>query len=219
MRQAFQIRLAQLEKRYQRRLVMEQQRNSQHSNHKATPQPQNQTGTLQRRRSWHGSQEDAAMSNNSVSVGINKEVKRCLNGDVDSDIDSPLAAVDTNNELHPPKVKGGLKGGSSLWRERCGEEVKVKAPNLSPTRTLEDCSGLSEAAKMIINQRLHEYHAKMTQHFNEKAESKVAAIELEYQLQLCEIQRKCQTRSSQRMVRLGTRMKDLEGTPRAQTLV
>ena len=143
--------------------------------------------------------------------------KEALSGDGDNDIDGPLATAGTSNELGPPKVKGGLKGGSSQWRERCGEESH--APNLSPTRTLEECSGLSEVTRQVINQQLREYHLKMTQHFNEKAEAKIAAIELEYQQHLCEIQRQCLTHSSQRMVRLGTRMKDLEGTPRAQTLV
>lgn len=224
MRQAFQIRLAQLEKRYQRRLVQEQKRNSQHHTLQSqchTPQPN--TSTLQRRRSWHGPNGDEEgvppklQMCTTTSAGAGKEVKQCLSGDSESDIDSPLPTLNGNNEPNPPKVKGGLKGGSNQWRERCGEESHV--PNLSPTRTLEQCNELSEATRQMINQRLHEYHVRMTQHFNEKAEAKVAAIELEYQHQLCEIQRQCQGRSSQRTMRMGTRVKDLEVTPRAHTLV
>ena len=202
MRQAFQIRLAQLEKRYQRRLVQEQKRNSQHQK-ASTPQPQRHTSILQRRRSWNGSDEDGPKLKTSTE---GQEAKQCLSGDSESDIDSPLPSL---NEPNPPKVKGGLKGGS-----RRDEESNV--PNLSPTRTLGQCNGLSEVARQMINQQFHEYHVRMTQHFNQKAEAKVAAIELEYQHQLCEIQRQCRGHCSQRM---GTRVNNQEVTSHAQTLV
>ncbi len=161
MRQAFQIRLGQLEKRYQRQLVMEQKRNSQNpqggvalrSRRRQLPSA-DQTNSSQRRNSWHSyipseqeleklAQPDEPRSGSSLGIDSDHSVD-------DSDIEPwgvEEDAKETNqNEQSnavpvpngpvystPNKSREGLKGGAKSWDEE-GEEKGnvVDSPQLSP---------------------------------------------------------------------------------------
>ena len=216
MRQAFQIRLSQLEKRYQRRLVMEQRRNSRalssgSSSHSPSSTP---TATLERRKSWNGSSDDES-EGEKPRAGSVMGIR-----DSDTQIDESVIGRDKRQPSECRAVQSpGLKGGSPAALTH-REEEQVMSPVMTFSEDEEEGDeSLTEDARQLIQLRIQEYRAKMTRHFTEKAEAKIAVIEEQYQKQMTEVKKKCEISNSEKFTLLESRIRELESAVRAQTLV
>ena len=223
MRQAFQIRLHQLEKRYQRQLILEQQRNTANGvvqlKSKVNPlSPPSQQSTSTRRRSWH-----SGMSSQETDDFISPDqwTVSPLALESDSNIDdTDLVERRSGQNMFMGLTNGqrelneGLKGGARSWREESDEH----SPRMSPVKEEEVGESLTEDAKILIQEKTRQYREKMLKYFKEKSEAQIASIEKHYQAQMGEVERKCEERATERLVHLESRIKDLE-TMLVQTLV
>lgn len=221
MRQAFQIRLNQLEKRYQRQLVLEQQRSTANGviqlKNKVNPVSSSQQST--RRRSWHSgmpSQDrDDFVSPEQWTVS-----PLAFESDASIDETDPVQRRSRPNQFvgltngQRGELNEGLKGGARSWREDSDEH----SPRLSPVKEDEVAESLTEDAKILIQEKTRQYREKMLKYFKEKSEAQIASIEKHYEAQMGEVERKCEERATERLVHLESRIKDLE-TMLVQTLV
>ena len=261
MRTAFQIRLGQLEKRYQKKLILEQQKNvtthQQQQQQQQQQQPASSTATAtatataktenplfqnatNRRNSWHSympSEQEMEELTQQVQEGVGLGGTRSgssLGFDSDFSIDesdyeqdeqSDVESKSSHSELlseqviyaRPNKPKEGLKGGARMWKEEEGGGTGEKSsPRLSPVNSFyeeeQDPSdvSLTEDSKLIIEQKIRDYRAKMMQYFKEKSEARVASIEQHYQRQMSEVERKYHDRAYEKVAHLQTRIKHLE---------
>ncbi len=86
----------------------------------------------------------------------------------------------------------------------------------------EDMTGgcvVDKGSQELIHQKASEYHDHMLQHYKEKSEARIAAIEQEYLSQMNEMQRRCQDTASDNVVQLQSKSRDIEGGVEVQTLV
>lgn len=86
----------------------------------------------------------------------------------------------------------------------------------------EDMSGgcvVDKGSQELIQQKVSEYHDHMLQHFKQKSEARIAAIEREYLSQMNEVQRRCEDTTSNNVVQIQSKIRDLEGGVEVQTLV
>jgi len=214
MRQAFQIRLSQLEKRYQRQLILEQRKNATNGvfqvrlRKKSNPLQQ---CTTKRRGSWHSQSPEREIDNPEQRSGS------ALGLQSDSSIDE--SDIEPCGELQhsKPKQKEGLRGGARTWRDDSDDN----SPRMSPVRGYEDEDDetLTEEAKALIQEKTKQYRQKMTKYFKEKSEAQIASVEKHYQAQMNEVERRCEERASERLDHLKSRIKDLENRLVVQTLV
>lgn len=234
MRQAFQIRLHQLEKRYQRQLILEQKKHTgKTKQRRRNVNPLSSQQATGRRNSWH-----SYASNTDNQVEEEKRAQSSLGMESDCSIDEsdiepeaglrriqePRGAEERHNELgrglrggdSTPKQKEGLKGGSQSWREEA--ESTRQSPRMSPVRGFEEDDSLTEEAKALIQEKTREYREKMTRYFMEKSEEKITVIERQYRAQMSEVERRCEERATEKLVRLENRIKDLEKLVEGQTL-
>ena len=266
MRTAFQIRLSQIEKRYQRQLILEQQRNRQSPLLVRNPLVPQQRHTNTRRNSWHscipGNQDHDGLVNPEIRSGssqgfdsdfsiegsdvesdvvtvdrvtrkkLKKAVQFSLGGpDVYEHNTSPGSADHTkslsyhanSNLAHSTpipannKTKEGLKGGNGAWEKGSQEQA---SPRMSPLADLDDEKALlSNEAREVIQQKIHQYREKMGKYFQEKSEAQIAVIEKQYLVHMDEFKRQCSEREVEKVNHLESRIKDLENMLEVRTLV
>ena len=216
MRQAFQIRLSQLEKRYQRQLILEQRKNGTNGvfqvrlRKKLNPLQQN---TTKRRGSWH-SQSPERETDKPASP--EQRSGSSLGLQSDSSIDE--SDIEPCEDLQHSKPKQeGLRGGARTWRDDSDDH----SPRMSPVRGYEDEDDetLTEEDKGLIQEKTQQYRQKMTKYFKEKSESQIASVEKQYRAQMSELERKCEERATERLGHLKSRIRDLESRLVVQTLV
>ena len=221
MRQAFQIRLHQLEKRYQRQLILEQQKNTANGviqlKNKVNPLSPSQQSTSTRRRSWHSGMPSQEMDD---FISPDQWTVSPLAFKSDSSIDdTDLAERHSGQNMlgltnGQRELNEGLKGGGRSWKEDSDEH----SPRMSPVKEEEVGESLTEDTKIFIQEKTRQYREKMLKYFKEKSEAQIASIEKHYQAQMGEVERKCEERATERLVHLESRIKDLE-TMLVQTLV
>ena len=256
MRQAFQIRLSQLEKRYRRQLVLEQRRNS--TNGRSPIQPRrlsrkmnplsphsypnsgmSATG-IARRNSWHsamsddeeldklvgkekrsgsveGAESDCSIDESDIEPEKRQRFPRVL-GELPGEFSGNHLRDPGQNppQQSTPKSKLGLKGGARSWQE---ELIESSSPRMSPIKGFYDDEIPSEAAKVLIHEKVRTHQGKMVKYFREKSEAKISSIEKQYQQQIGEVERKYKQRATQQLTHLESRLKDLECRLDVQTLV
>ena len=216
MRQAFQIRLSQLEKRYQRQLILEQRKNATNGvfqvrlRKKSNPLQQ---CTTKRRGSWHSQSPEREIDNPEQRSGS------ALGLQSDSSIDE--SDIEPCGELQhsKPKQKEGLRGGARTWRDDSDDNSPRMSPVWGDEDEDEDDETLTEEAKALIQEKTKQYRQKMTKYFKEKSEAQIASVEKHYQAQMSEVERRCEERASERLDHLKSRIKDLENRLVVQTLV
>ena len=211
MRQAFQIRLTQLEKRYQRQLVSEQKKKAAGGR---VPLRNKNTNPLSPQQQQHQDLD--------CLVDSDKRAGSSLESDCSID-ESDIEQLDRNcknlgGEHSTPKQKEGLKGGARSWRE---EESGQTSPRMSPIKGFyeDDDESLTEEAKLLIQGRITQHREKMMKYFKEKSEARLALIEKQYQAQMSEVERKCEEKATEKLTKLESRIKDLENIIEVQTLV
>ena len=255
MRQAFQIRLSQLEKRYQRQLMIEQQKNSTNAGILMPINVQlrarrKRVNSQQRRSSWHSCVSDSETEEST------EHIPRCGSSQgFDSDCtlddsDVELTPVDQSDDeamyrshdpysdvgvgftegqgvmssRHLDMMSGdhtnGLMGGMRTWEEETGNgaQASPRLPVVQDSVVQEDGS-LSPSAKSLIQQRVTEQRAKILHYFQQVSEAKIAAIERQYEAQMSEVEKRCQSQATEKMSVLETRVKDLEKMLDVETLV
>lgn len=234
MRQAFQIRLSQLEKRYQRQLILEQKRggacSQQSPTHSSQVQLRAKRGnattphrTSGRRNSWHSALSDQEMGGLVGGLGKRSDSTQSLDSDCSvDDIITPKQQRGIPDEYtcshgrdgSEPTCKPGLKGGASRW-----QEGGAGSPRLSPMRAMEGEENLPGEARQLIQSKMAEYRDKMMIYFKERSEARMVAMEAEYQTQMSEVERQANQRASHHLVDMERRLKDLESRMDVQTLV
>ena len=241
MRHAFQIRLSQLEKRYQRQLILEQRKGGATRSHAQSDQVQlrpvrgdatTPRRNSRRRNSWHTALQEQELDAAVAGMPSRSDSTHTLDSDCGvSESDDIIAkrqggipdefssAVDAEGRGSAQASQPGLKGGASGWRE-VGVGPGGVVPRLSPTRAEEEGEeGLTEESRRLIHSKMTEYRDKMTRHFREQSEARIAAMEVQYQGQMGELERLAEERASQRLVAMEKRLKDLESRLEVQTLV
>ena len=116
------------------------------------------------------------------------------------------------------KTKEGLKGGNGAWRELGPPDQE--SPRMSPLADIDDEKALlSEEAREVIQQKIHQYREKMGKYFQEKSEAQIAVIEKQYLVHMDEFKRQCSEREEEKVNHLENRIKDLENMLEVRTLV
>lgn len=186
MRRAFQIRLAQLEKRYQRQLRMEQQRHSSGAVPSGVQlRPESTRGNLRNRRSsWHscmsdsetedpilpgqiqrcgssqGFESDCSMEESDVEWSpTDQSVKRVVSRDGVGVQPSPKLLRTQSLSVSPQVSEGGLKGGTRMWNVEQGNGARA-GPVLSPDILVEEGT-LPPGTTALVNERVSEHKAKI----------------------------------------------------------
>ncbi len=207
IRQAFQIRLNQLEKRYQRQLELEKQKRviSPLTSQQAMPtSPQSRELAKQRRNSWHSCMSPIEQDKN----------ESVLNIELPSGSDF---------YEHDPSLVNELP--ESLREDSTNEQQNECTCNRSTEDEFsdyEDMSGcvVDKSSQELIQQKVSEHRERMMQHFKEKSEARIAAIEQKYLSQINEMQRKHQDAVSSDNVTQGhSTTRDIEDKVEVQTLV
>ena len=234
MRQAFQIRLTQLEKRYQRQLILEQKRGG--ASPKQSPARSSQVQlrakrgdattphrTSGRRNSWHSALPDEEAGGLVAGMARRSDSTQSLDSDcsVDDITTKPHRGIpdeytsSSGRDGSGPPGKPGLRGGARGWQEGGAE-----SPRLSPMRVMEEEEEhLTEKAQQLIQSKMAEYRDKMMQYFKERSEARIVAMEAQYQTQMGEVERQAKERASHHLVAMEKRLKDLESRMDVQTLV
>ena len=139
----------------------------------------------------------------------------------------PESPRDTSQSIHstPVKTTECLKGGTKNWSDEKGQvNSEPSSDKDAYDFDYEDMSGgtghsVHKDSHLLVQQKVKDYRERMLKHFREKSEAQIAAIEREYQSQINEVQRKCQYNATEKVVRLQSRIKDLENRLEVQTLV
>ncbi len=207
IRQAFQIRLNQLEKRYQRQLELEKHKHilSPLLPQQVHPNPsQRREQAKLKRNSWH-----SCMPTEQDFEIPDKKSESVLNGDVPSGSDIYEHDPSLVNEL--PE---SLRGVDHKMQDNSNKPTEDEFSDYEDMSA--ECT-VDKDSQELIHQKVSDYRDRMLHHFKEKSEAQIAAIEQEYQSQINEVQRKCEDNASEEVVQLKGRIRNLEEQLEVQT--
>ncbi len=138
-----------------------------------------------------------------------KKSESVLNGDLPSGSDIYEHDPSLVNEL-PESLRGGDQSTTTKQSKTQDDSNKPTENEFSDYEDMSAVCPVDEDSQKLIQQKVSDYHDRMLQHFKEKSEAQIVAIEQEYQSQINEVQRKCEDNASEEVVQLKGRIKNIE---------
>lgn len=200
IRQAFQIRLKQMEKRYKRQLASVSALHKTSSNSTTGGRPINLGAKSHKRRSsWHGkmdnrSEDDAPPTGivNLLENGFESGSDESLNSSVagsscyNDDYESSESPEPIPSELNPETDSSGIITPNSL--DEVEDIHAFNNPSLVDFMIGEETVSLPPEGK-LIKERIQEYKARMMDYLMLQAEERMSAMEEEYKTKIDNAQR------------------------------